>query len=190
MFDGLNCFYFTLVGAGVVYAAFILISGGLHDLGDSIHLPFDIGHAPDFSHGEIGLPSLSPITIASFLTGFGVFGIVATLGFGASAGVSVVVAAIGALIIAIISHFAFFYLLIKPQGSSEVTQKDIIGATAEVTVPIAVGGIGEVAFVAQGSRVTYPARSLDRVALPRGATVTIVEMVGSVVAVRGRTTFK
>jgi membrane-bound ClpP family serine protease len=102
----------------------------------------------------------------------------------------VLFALIGALIIAILSHFAFFYLLIAPQGSSDITQSDIVGATAEVTTPIPVGGMGEVTLVAQGGRISYPARSLDRVALPRGTTVTIIEMVGSVVAVRPRTTFK
>jgi hypothetical protein len=190
MFEGLNCFYVGLVGAGVVYALFILITGGLHDMGSAIHLPLDIGHTPDFGHGEIGLTSLSPVTIASFVTAFGAFGIIATQGFAFSGIASLVIATIGALIVAIISHFAFFYLLIKPQGSSEVTRSDIVGTVAEVTIPIPISGTGEVAFVAQGGRVTYPARSLDRIALPRGATVTIVEMVGTVVGVRARTTFK
>jgi membrane protein implicated in regulation of membrane protease activity len=192
MFDTLNCFYFTLVGIGVLYAVIILIGGGIHDLGAHIHVPLDFGGhvGTDLSHGEVGVPSLSPITIASFVTAFGAFGIFATQGFSASAGVSVLIAAVGAFIVAIISHFAYFYLLVKPQGSSEVTQSDIMGATAEVTTPIPIGGLGEVAFVARGGRVSYPARSLDRVALPRGTTVTIVEMVGSVVAVRARTTFK
>lgn len=192
MYDTLNCFYFTLIGIGILYALFILIGGGMHDLGTHFHLPLDFGGhvGVDLSHGEVGVPSLSPITIASFVTAFGAFGIIATQGFGASAGVSVLLGAVGAFIVAVLSHFAYFYLLVKPQGSSEVTQSDIVGATAEVTTPIPLSGTGEVAFVARGGRVSYPARSLDRVALPRGTTVTIIEMVGSVVGVRARTTFK
>ena len=193
MLDTLNCFYAALVGVGVVYAIVILITGGMHDLGAHIHLPMlDFGGhgAPDLAHADTNVPSLSPVTIASFVTAFGAFGIIASAGFAWSAGLSVVVAAVGGLVMAAIAHFAFGYFLIAPQGSSEVTQQDIVGATAEVTTPIPVGGLGEVAFVAQGGRVTYPARSLDRIALPRGTTVTIVEMVGSVVNVRARTTFK
>jgi membrane protein implicated in regulation of membrane protease activity len=192
MVDPLNCFYLVLVGIGVLYGVIIMITGGIHDLGGAVHLPFDIGahEAPALGHGDTSVPSLSPVTIASFVTAFGAFGIFATQGFGTSAATSVFVASIGGLIMAAIAHFAFGYFLIAPQGSSEVTQHDIIGATAEVTAPIPVNGTGEVAFVAQGGRVSYPARSLDRVPLPRGTTVTIVEMVGSVVAVRARTSFK
>jgi hypothetical protein len=188
MFTGLDCFYMSLVVAGIIYALFILFTGGLHDMGSIVHLPFDVG--PDFSHGEVGIVSLSPITIAGFVTAFGAFGVIATQGFGASAILSLVIATIGGLVVGIVSHIAYFYLLIKPQGSSEIKQSDIIGATAEVTTPIPMSGTGEVAFVAQGGRVTYPARAADRVALPRGTTVTIVEQVGTVVSVRARTTFK
>jgi hypothetical protein len=190
--DTLNCIYLGLIGAGVFYGIIMVVTGGIHDLGGAIHLPFDIGihGAPALGHPDTNVPSLSPITVASFVTAFGTFGIFATQGFGASQGISVLVAVVGGLIMAAIAHFAFGYFLIAPQGSSEVTEHDIIGATAEVTAPIPINGTGEVAFVAQGGRVSYPARSLDRVALPRGTTVTIVEMVGSIVGVRGRTTFK
>src|SRR5437870_1967215 len=193
MLEGINCFYFALLGVGILYALVILITGGLHDFAGGVHLPADFGghHIPVIGdHGDTNVPSLSPITVASFVTAFGAFGIVGTQGFNASGGASIVLASLGGLIVAAISHFAFGYFLIAPQGSTDVTQKDIVGATAEVTTPIPMGGLGEVTFVAQGGRVSYPARSLDRVILPRGTTVTIIEHVGSVVAVRARTTFK
>ncbi len=189
MFDTLNCIYLGLVGVGVLYGVIILITGGIHDLSGAIHLPADIGgHGiPSLEHGgDTSVPSLSPVTIASFVTAFGAFGIFATQGFGATTGLSVLVASIGGLVIAAIAHFAFGYFLIAPQGSSEVTQEDIIGAVGEVTAPIPVDGMGEVAFVAQGGRVTYPAHSADKVALPRGTIVNIVDIVGSVVSVRAR----
>ena len=194
MLDQLSCFYFALLGVGILYAFVILITGGLHDFAGGLHLPGDFGghHIPAFGDhgGDTSVPSLSPVTVASFVTAFGAFGIVASQGMNTSAGLSILVAAIGALIVAAIAHFAFGYFLIAPQGSSEVTQKDIVGATAEVTTPIPVGGLGEVTLVAQGGRLTYPARSLDRVLLPRGTTVTIVEEVGSELHVRARTSFK
>ncbi len=193
MLEGINCFYFALLGVGILYALVILITGGLHDFAGGVHLPADFGghHIPALGdHGDTSVPSLSPITVASFVTAFGAFGIVATQGLSASGGMSILVAAVGGLVVAAIAHFAFGYFLIAPQGSSEVTMKDIVGATAEVTTPIPIGGLGEVTFVAQGARVSYPARSLDRVVLPRGTTVTIVEEVGSVVHVRARTSFK
>jgi len=188
--DTLNCFYFALVGAGVVYALVALVSGGMHDVADGLHLPIDVGGAHtslDFGgHGDTGMPSLSPITIATFVTAFGAFGIISQQAFGAAGGFSLIWAAAAGLIAAIIAHFAFGYFLIAPQGSTEVTEKDIVGATAEVITPIPADGMGEVAFVAQGARVTYPARSADNAPIPRRTPVTIVEIVGTVVSVRPR----
>ncbi len=188
--DTLNCFFFSLVGAGVLYAVVALVTGGLHDVAGGLHLPVDFGGAHttiDLGHGgDTSVPSLSPVTIASFVTAFGAFGIISRQGFGADNGMSVAWAAAGGLVAAVIAHFAFGYFLIAPQGSTEVTQKDIVGATAEVITPIPADGMGEVAFVAQGARVTYPARSADNRPIERRTTVSIVEIVGTVVSVRPR----
>ena len=182
--DALTAFYLSLVGVGVLYAIFIMVSGGLHDLASSIHIPLIGAHdAPTLDHGDLRLPSLSPVTIASFVVAFGAAGIVATQAFNISGMGSVLWAAVGAFVIAILSHFAFFYLLIAPQGSSEVTQRDIVGAIAEVTTTIPPEGLGEVTFVAQGGRVTYPARSIAGGPIHRGTPVTITEFSGTVVTV-------
>ncbi len=189
--DALNAFYFALVGIGVIYAILILIMGGLHDLAGSIHIPHIGMHdVSSIDHADLRVPSLSPITIASFIVAFGGFGIIATQGFNQSGGVSVIWAVVGGLIVGVLSHFAFFYLLIAPQGSSEVTQSDIIGAKAEVTTPIPANGLGEVAFVAQGGRVSYLARSHDGVPLSRGTPVSVMELTGNIVSVRAHETSK
>ncbi len=193
----LNCIYFALLGVGFLYAILILIGGGLHDInlpdldvdvGDlggvdmpDVHVDFDA--APSFDHGEIGVTPLSPITIASFVTAFGAFGIVATQLFSASAPLSLVWAAGGGLVVAAIAHFAFGYLL-STQASSEVRRQDIVGATAEVIIPIPAEGLGQIAFVARGGRVTYGARAEEETAIRRGTIVTIVDVVGSVALVR------
>jgi hypothetical protein len=189
----LDCLYFALLGIGFLYALIILIIGGVHEVVSAIdvhlptdlHLPVDLGHAgPSVDHGEVGVPSLSPITLASFITAFGAFGLVATQLFDQSARASLVWAALGGLVVAAIAHFAFGYFLIAPQGSSTVTARDIIGATAEVITPIPAHGVGEIAFVAQGGRVTSTARSLDGSAIGRGTTVVIDNLVGNVALVR------
>lgn len=194
--DTLNCFYFSLVGAGVVYAVFVLITGGMHDVASGLHLPFDFGgggHVADFGghdvggHGELGgFPALTPVTVAGFVTAFGAFGIIAREGFAADSNASVFWAAMGGIVVAVIAHFAFGYFLIAPQGSTDVRRQDIIGATGEVITPIPAEGMGEVAFVAQGGRIVYPARSADGTAIARRTPVTIVELVGTVTVVRPR----
>lgn len=192
-FGLLNCFYFFLLMLGVFYALFLMITGGLH----AIHIPsLDIdlhgAHLPGSAHIDVGTPdghqvsllSLSPITIAAFVTSFGGIGLIGTLGFNWSGTTSVVVAVVGSAIVAIISHFAFFYLFIAPQSSSTQTEMDILEHIAEVTAPIPGNSVGEIAYVSMGGRHTATARSEDGTDIPRGAIVTIKGMAGTVVIVR------
>jgi hypothetical protein len=122
--------------------------------------------------------------VASFVTAFGAFGLIALGLFDATTRGSLAWAAIGGVIIAIIAHFAFGYFLIAPQGSSEVRLSSVIGTLAEVITPIPVDGLGEIAFVAQGGRLTYTAQSASGAPIPRGATVVIEKIIGGVAAVR------
>jgi len=179
---GLTIIYLVLLGIGVVYAILILIGGGLSDI--------DLPGAPDIDldvgvDGAAGnLPSLSPVAIASFVTTFGAFGLIALGLFNVSPAWSLAWAAGGGVVVAALAHFAFTYFLIRPQGSSEVRTQDIVGTVGEVTTPIPADSVGEVAFVAQGGRVRYPAKSATGAVIARGTTVVIEKLVSGVVVVR------
>jgi membrane protein implicated in regulation of membrane protease activity len=188
-----NCFYFFLLLLGVFYAIMVMIAGGLH----AIHLPIlhaDLGglHLPGGAHADLGgaaghdisLLSLSPISIAAFVTSFGGIGIIATQGFGADSAMSLVWAIGGSIVVAAVSHLLFFYVFIAPQASSALKTSDIVGQNAEVTVPIPGNGVGEVAYVAMGERHTATARSADSKEIPRGALVSIAGMAGTVLIVK------
>jgi hypothetical protein len=197
---GISLLYLVLLGIGLIYAVIILIAGAVHDLhipGFEVHVgehgfgPVDVhtvpdAHLSDVSHPSVKIPSLSPITIASFVTAFGAFGLISMGLFDASSRMSLVWAIVGGLIMAAIAHFAFGYFLIAPQGSSEVHLRDLIGTAAEVITPIPADSVGEVAFVAQGGRVTYTAKSSDGVAIARGTTVFIEKVIGGVAVVRSQ----
>jgi len=153
----------------------------------------NIGHAPEIGHAgpiatdvdtsSVKVPSLSPITVACFVTAFGAFGLIGLGLFDASAKTSLIWAGLGGLSIAVIAHFAFGYFLIAPQGSSEVRLNDILGSQAEVITPIPPDSVGEIAFVAQGGRMTYTAKSAHHRPIPRGTTVIIESVVGGVAVV-------
>jgi hypothetical protein len=193
---GITLIYLAFLGIGIIYAVIILIGGALHD----IHIPgLDLhiaGH--EFGHGHIDvtpadatvdhpmvkIPSLSPITVASFVTAFGAFGLISLGLANATPQASLAWAVIGGLVIAVIAHFAFGYFLIAPQGSSDVKFSDIVGAVGEVITPIPADSVGEIAFVAQGGRMTYTAKSATGKPIARGATVLIENVVGGVAVVR------
>ena len=183
---GLNLIYLALLGIGVIYAVIILVAGGLGDV-NAPGLDVDVGTVEvggDVGAPEAQVPALSPVTIASFVSAFGAFGLIAAELFAVSAPYSLLWALVGGLVVATIAHFAFAFFLIQPQGSSEVRLKDLAGRPAEVITSIPADSVGEIAFVAQGGRVTYTAKSAGRSPIARGTTVTIERVVGGVAVVR------
>ena len=175
---GLTIFYLVLLGIGIVYAVIILIGGGLGE----VDVPgIELG---GLDGADTNIPALSPVAIASFVTSFGAFGLIALGLFNVSSAWSLAWAAGGALVVAVVAHFAFTYFLIRPQGSSEVRTTDIVGTVGEVITPIPADSVGEVAFVAQGGRVRYPAKSATGTPIARGTTVVIEKLVSGVVVVR------
>jgi hypothetical protein len=159
----------------------ILVAGEFNDFGMHLDVPGDVGFDP--LQGSVGVTRVSPITIASFLTAFGDFGLVSQGLFGATPAQSLIWASIGGLVVGVLSHVLFIYAFVKPQGSSDVKLHEIEGLPAEVITPIKQGSVGEVAFVAQGGRMTMTARTRDGSAVPRGTIVTIEEILGSVALV-------
>jgi hypothetical protein len=171
--------YVVLLAVGVLYAIVVLIGS------DIIDVPGVDFHLGDIHVGEaIKIPSLSPIAIASFVTAFGAFGLIGLWMGNGSEVVSLIWATIGGLLVAAGAHLSFTYFLIRPQGSSEVTRKDVLGAEAEVTTPIPADSVGEIALVAQGGRISYPAKSVTGEPIKRNTTVVVERLVGGIAFVR------
>jgi hypothetical protein len=179
---GLDCAYFLAFGVGLVWAIFIVITGGL---GGDVDMPdvdvpdLDIGDVGGFDVGSVEVSPISPITISAFITAFGAVGIIARHLFDVSAPYSLLWSTGGGLLLAGAMFLFYSRFLIGSQGSSEVRVSQLAGLTAEVTATISEGGVGEIALVAQGSRVTYPARSTTGTAIKRGTLVVIDEMLGT-----------
>jgi membrane protein implicated in regulation of membrane protease activity len=197
-FSTLNCVYFFMLSAGVLWTAFVLIGGAIAsaDLPDidvsGLDLPGDldipdldlqIDHAPSFDHGSVEVSPLSPITIASFVTSFGGLGLVGTQLLRMPETISLLFSIAGASLIAGGMFFFYSRVLVAGQGSSEVQLAAIKGKMAEVIIPIPKDGLGQVAFVARGSRTTWAARSADNKPIPRGTVVTIMAVTGNTVLV-------
>lgn len=178
LFDlsALDIFYLVLLGVGVVYALVSLLAGMDFDL------PFDIPGVEVPT--DVTIASISPISVAAFITAFGAIGIIASRGMGLPAMTSVIWAVIGSILVALVAHGLFFFIFIAPQASSAVRPGALIGTIAEVTAPIPATSVGEIAYVAMGSRQTSQARSATGQAIARGTTVVIESITGTVLNVR------
>lgn len=193
-FDTLNCIYGALLFVGLGYAIFIVITGGLSDI-DMPDVDIDIPGA-DIQIGGAELPAggldapdvsvspLSPITVASFITTFGGIGIICTQFFNCRPEWSLVFATSGGLVTSGLMYVFYSQVLIRSQGSSEIRQADLIGAQAEVTIPIGETTTGQVSYVTKSGRMSSMARSIDGKAIPRGQFVVIVRTFGPQVLVR------
>jgi membrane protein implicated in regulation of membrane protease activity len=149
------------------------IFGGDHDVGGH-----DVGHA-DADHGGPGI--FSARIMASFLTAFGVGGVVARynhLGHPAASGVGI---ASGLVMSTVVYQFARF--LYSQQASSEVRMTGLVGRSAEVSVSIPEGGVGQIVLSFGGQRSEHVARAADGRALIRGAEVVVTGLRGDAVVV-------
>jgi membrane protein implicated in regulation of membrane protease activity len=172
--------YGTITAVGFLFLLVMLfvgeIFGGDHDI--SAH-EIPGGHA-ETDHG--GGPSIfSARIMASFVTAFGVGGVVARyydLTHPAASGVGVVS---GLVMSSIVYQFAKF--LYSQQASSEVRMSSLVGRFAEVSVAIPAGGVGQVALTFGGERSEHVARTADGRPLTRGAEVVIIGLRGDGVVV-------
>lgn len=180
----LNAYWICLlVGIGYTIVSFLL--GGLGEHADISTL----GHTGGFGHGghagadadagQVIFGPFSPLVIAFFLACMGATGIVETSVFGLKVFISFPVAIASAVLLAWLMVLGFNRLLGGLQSSSEVKLYTLVGVEAEVTVDIPVTGVGEIAYVAMGSRYVAPARSEDAVQIPRFSGVRITRLVGN-----------
>jgi hypothetical protein len=179
---GLDCAYFLSFAIGLVWAIFIVITGGLGadmDLPDVDVPDFDIGDVDAFDVGSVGVSPLSPITISTFITAFGAVGIIARHLFAMEGPISLVWSTAGGVLLAGVMFLFYSRFLIGSQGSSEVRISQLAGLNAEVIASIPESGVGEIAVIAQGARVTFPARATSGHAIKRGNLVIIDRMLGT-----------
>ena len=184
--NALNVIYAAALFIGVLYAFFLMffhdIGDLLGDLGLDVHLDLlGLAHAGHFDLHAAGAheaANVSTLAIASFISSFGAFGLISVTLFNAGGVARLVSALSGGIVFGIAAQLFFLYIL-SPTVSSEVQQSRLIGQVAEITTPIPVNGVGQIAFVAQGGRVTYSARATDTTTMiERGTPVRIERLVG------------
>jgi len=186
---------------GVIYTIASFLMGSFADMGG--HDSGMGGPAGDFSHdygvdtgghgealgstasgGEILFGPFSPLVIAFFLTCFGGVGMLMTIAFDLIPLISLPIAAASGFLLAWLLAAMFNRLLGGMASSSEVRLSTLVGTDAEVTVAIPPMGVGEIAYIAMGSRYVTPARSTEQAVIPRYATVRITRIVGNTFFVR------
>ncbi len=162
---------------------------------------FDMGHDFDHSiadaggdgHVEVGItdsfPGLSPwspTVISSFITTFGAVGYLSMSEARTGIPLSILAAIVGGFALAFFVFWGMNKFFSAVQSSSEVRVSTLKGRKAEIITPIPEGGVGEISYIAEGTRLSAPARSVSGGAVGRGATVMIVRVTRTVYYVKPR----
>jgi hypothetical protein len=180
----LNCLFGAALLIGFLYALFLIFFQGVghaFEIGDinvfGIHIELDgiPGHDvhPHLGgHGGSEVPGLSMLAISGFITAFGAFGMVSATFLRAAVLVSLLIAAAGGLLVGAAAQ-VFFVRVISTTTSSNVDLSTIKGTSAQVIIPIPATGLGQIALVMRGQRVTLGARASAAQAIGRGAHVIV-----------------
>lgn len=164
----------VFLGIAAIGFIFLLVSLVLGDIFDSLGI--DGGLDGTDIHGFLDSRVIS-VFVTSF-GGFGAIGIQMGLGIVFSSFVGL---AGGVVLGGLVSLFARF--LYKQQSSSSVASTQMIGRTAQVTVSIAPGSLGQVSCRIGEERVEKLARSKDNLEIKAGSMVRVEEIAGDSVIV-------
>jgi membrane protein implicated in regulation of membrane protease activity len=198
---GIVTIYWILFSLGLGFAVITALFAGFgeaiagHDVDFSTDHDLDLGGGADtvdlgaahgdmgldsgdlfHGHGEVALNPVSPITIFSFLGGFGGGGLI-----GHYMGLVTWATVLIALPIGLVLAFGLYYLMAvinRSNISSEARATEAVGLTAEIITPIVEDATGEIAYVSRGSRYNSPARSIDGKTIGRGKAVKVWRIVG------------
>lgn len=159
-------------GAGFVFLLISLVVGDVFEMAG-----IDL-NGPD-AGVDFGL--LDSRVLAVFITAFGGFGVIgAQMGFGA-VGSSMAGLLGGVVFAAVVSVFGRF--LVGQQASSTVTDSDLVGRTAQVTVTIKPGTVGQITAKIGDERVERVARAKDGTEIVAGSLVKVESVIGDSVIV-------
>ena len=164
--------FIAVAAVGLVFLVISLLFGELLS---------DFGFGADGGGGPDGHGFVDTRSVAVFVTAFGGFGAI-----GVGAGLGVVPSALlglasGLALGGAVALFARF--LLGQQSTSSVSGSQLVGRTAQVTVTIPAGGVGQISCRVGEERVEKIARTRDGVELKHGALVRIEEFTGDSVIV-------
>ena len=167
--------FLGLAAIGFLILIVSFVMGEIFDLGDWF------GHHDMDTHGA-GPSFLSGRILSVFVTAFGGFGAIGIhSGFGV--GVSTAMGLASGFVFGGIMY-VFVRFLHGQESSSDIHVGDLVGNTADVTVAIPKGGLGQVRCSMGESVVEKIARSVDGEEIASNTLVKIEAIVGETVLVR------
>jgi membrane protein implicated in regulation of membrane protease activity len=177
----LVCF---LVGFGL--SALALMAGSVH-----LHLPhLQLHHGIHMPHGggsSSGVQELSWFnfgTIAAFLAWFGGTGYLLEHYYGVWFIMALGVSTVSGIGAATVVFLFLAKVLMAREAALDPLDYDMVGVLGKLSIPIRLGGTGELIYSQEGTRRVTGARSEDGDAIPKGAEVMVTRYEKGIAYVR------
>ena len=178
---GISAFtiFLAIAAIGFVFLVVSFMFGEIFGHGD--FGGHDVGAHGDL-HGDHGVSFFSTRVLSVFITAFGGFGAIGVhLGYRMeiATGLGLIGGAVFGTLIYLFASFLY-----SQQASSDIRVSELVGCTAQVTVAIPAGGLGQIRCSLGESIVQKIARAQDGDAIPANTLVKIDSVVGETVLVR------
>ena len=185
-------FYLICFVVGLAFSLLSFLAGGMRWHLHLPHLPHGATpHVPlGHSHGAGGRGQAGPVspfnfvTFTAFLAWFGGTGFLLTrywtVWFVAGLGVASLSGVIGAGII----YLFLSKVLMSAEENLDPADYEMVGVLGRTSMPIRVGGTGEIIFSQAGTRKTCGARSEDGAAVEKGSEVIVTRYEKGIAYVR------
>jgi hypothetical protein len=174
----LVCF---IVGFGLSVLALVAGSAHLHLPHLHVHHGIHVPHLGE-AHGE--LPWFNFGTIAAFLAWFGGTGYLLQHYYGVWFVVTLGVAIVSGIGAASVVFWFLAKVLMAREAALDPADYDMVGVLGKLSIPIRLGGTGELIYSQEGTRRVTAARSDDGVAIAKGSEVMVTRYEKGIAYVR------
>lgn len=178
-------FYLVCFFVGLILALVTFLSGAHAHF--HFHLPIHVHFAHGFhvttDHGS-GIGPINGMTILVFLTCFGAAGVLLTHYDNPAAVIVLGTSMIAALIITSVFYLAIMRTLAAQEHPLRSEDFDMTGVLGHLSIPIRVGGTGELVYEQAGTRRSCGARSESGVEVAKGTEVVVMRYENGIAYVR------
>jgi hypothetical protein len=143
----------------------------------------DAAHAPQTDHGTSVSP-FNPPSIAAFLAWFGGTGYLLTRFSAVWVGLALLLSVVSGLVGGAIIFFFLTKVLISDEECLDPADFEMVGVLGKLSVPIRLGGTGELIYSQMGTRRVCGARSEDGSLIAKGTEVVVTRYEKGIAYVR------
>ncbi|UQZ35718.1 protease [Paenibacillus sp. PK3_47] len=156
--------YLGCLALGVIFAVVSVIVGDI------------IGNALDGVFDALSFDFVNPAVLAGGITVFGGAGVLLTRYSGLEDGAILALSLLIAAFLAVLLYLVVVKPMEKSEMSTGFSMLDLPGRIGEVTVPVPAAGYGEIMVKFGAGNSLHTAASFERLALPAGSKVVVVEV--------------